>query len=266
MIIIGEKLNSSVKSVKPLMESYDTAAIQDLAKKQVDAGAAYIDINVGMFINDEPERMKWLVDTVAQAVDAPLSIDSPNPLALEAGLKANKNGKPIVNSITNEAKRFNSVLPLIKEYNAAVIALCMDDSGMPETVDDRVKIAESLIEKLTKEGVSIDDIYIDPMIRPIGTGSHYGVVAIDTIRKVRQEFPQVHIACGLSNISFGIPARKLVNQAFLIIAMSSGLDCAIMNPLDRKLMSFVYATEALLGQDDFCMNYLTKFREGLLEL
>jgi cobalamin-dependent methionine synthase I len=265
MIIIGEKLNSSVKSVKPLMENYDAAAIQDLARRQVDAGAAFIDINVGIFINDEPERMKWLVETVTQAVDTPLSIDSPNPLALEAGLKANKNGKPIVNSITNETKRFNSVLPLIKEYDTAVIALCMDDSGMPETVEDRVKIAESLIEKLTKEGVSIEDIYIDPMIRPIGTGSHYGVVAIDTIRKVRQEFPKVHIACGLSNISFGIPARKLVNQAFLIIAMSNGLDCAIMNPLDKKLMSFVYATEALLGQDDFCMNYLTKFREGLLD-
>lgn len=266
MIIIGEKLNSSVKTVKPLMESYDAVAIQDLAKRQVDAGAAFIDINVGMFINDEPERMKWLVETLSQVVDTPLSIDSPNPLALEAGLKANKNGKPIVNSITNETKRFNSVLPLITEYDTAVIALCMDDSGMPETVEDRVKIAEALIEKLTKEGVSIEDIYIDPMIRPIGTGSHYGVVAIDTIRSVRQEFPEVHIACGLSNISFGIPARKLINQAFLIIAMSAGLDGAIMNPLDKKLMSFIYATEALMGQDDFCMNYLTKFREDLLEL
>jgi len=265
MIIIGEKLNSSVKTVKPLMDNYDAAAIRDLARRQVEAGASYIDVNTGMFINDEPERMKWLAETVAGAVDVPLAVDSPNPLAIEAGLKANRHGKPIVNSVTNEESRFRSILPLILKYNAAVIALCMDDSGMPETVEERVRIAGSLIEKLTKEGVSIEDIYIDPMIRPIATGSHYGVVAIETIRKVRQEFPDVHIVCGLSNISFGIPARKLVNQAFLIIAMSAGLDCAIMNPLDKKLMSFVYATEALLGQDDFCMNFLTKYREGLLE-
>jgi 5-methyltetrahydrofolate--homocysteine methyltransferase len=104
------------------------------------------------------------------------------------------------------------------------------------------------------------------MVRPIGTGSHYGTVAIETIRKVKQEFPETHIACGLSNISFGIPARKLVNQAFLIVAMSAGMDGAIMDPLDKKIMSFVYATEALMGQDDYCMNYLTRFREGLLEV
>lgn len=266
MIIIGEKINSSLKAIRPAMESYDTAAIQDLAKRQYEAGAAYIDINAGMFIDDEPERVKWLVETVQAVVDAPLTIDSPNPLALESGLKANKNGKPIINSITDETSRYNAVMPLIAKYNTAVIALCMDDKGMPETVEDRVIIAERLVEKMTKEGVKIEDIYIDPMIRPIGTGSHYGTVAIETIRKVKQEFPDVHIACGLSNISFGIPARKLINQAFLIVAMSAGMDGAIMDPLDKKLMSFIYATEALMGLDDYCMNYLTRFREGLLEI
>jgi 5-methyltetrahydrofolate--homocysteine methyltransferase len=142
----------------------------------------------------------------------------------------------------------------------------MDDKGMPETIQDRVMIAERLIEKLTKEGLSIDDIYIDPMVRPIGTGSHYGVVAIETIRKIKTEFPEVHIACGLSNISFGIPARKLMNQAFLVAAMAAGMDGAILDPLDKKLMSFMYATEALMGMDDYCMNYLTKFREGEIEV
>ncbi len=266
MIIIGEKINSSLKAIRPAMENYDTAAIQDLAKRQYEAGATYIDINAGMFINDEPQKVEWLVNTVQEVVDAPLAIDSPNPLALESGLKANKNGKPLINSITDEKSRFNAVMPLISKYDTGIIALCMDDKGMPETIDERVTIAERLIEKLTKEGMKLEDIYIDPMVRPIGTGSHYGVIAIETIRKVKQEFPEAHIACGLSNISFGIPARKLVNQAFLIIAMSAGMDGAIMDPLDRKLMSFVYATEALMGQDDFCMNYLTRFREGLLEV
>jgi cobalamin-dependent methionine synthase I len=142
----------------------------------------------------------------------------------------------------------------------------MDDRGMPETVDERVTIAERLVEKLTKEGLPLSDIYIDPMVRPIGTGSHYGIIAIETIRKVKAEFPDVHIACGLSNISFGIPARKLVNQAFLVAAMTAGMDGAILDPLDKKLMSFMYATEALLGIDEYCLNYLTKFREGEIEI
>lgn len=266
MIIIGEKINSSLKAIRPAMENYNVSAIQDLAKSQYEAGATFIDINAGMFLQDEPEKVEWLVNTVQEVVDAPLSIDSPNPLALESGLKANKNGKPIINSITDEKARFNSVMPLVTKYNTGIIALCMDDNGMPETTDERVTIAERLIEKITREGVKLEDIYIDPMVRPIGTGSHYGTVAIETIRKVKAEFPQAHIACGLSNISFGIPARKLINQAFLIIAMSAGMDGAIMDPLDKKLMSFVYAAEALIGQDEYCMNYLTKFREGLLEI
>lgn len=266
MIIIGEKINSSLKAIRPAMESYDAAAIQTLAKNQYEAGAVFIDINAGMFIQDEPDRVEWLVNTVQEAVDAPLSIDSPNPLAIEKGLKANKNGKPIINSITDEKVRFDSIMPLVTKYDTGIIALCMDDNGMPETTDERVAIAQRLIEKMTREGVKLEDIYIDPMVRPIGTGSHYGTVAIETIRKVKQEFPQAHIACGLSNISFGIPARKLINQAFLIAAMSAGMDGAILDPLDKKLMSFVYATEALMGQDEYCMNYLTKFREGSLDI
>ena len=266
MIIIGEKINSTLKSVRPAMENYDAGAIQELAKKQYEAGASYIDVNAGMFHNDEPERLVWLVNTVQEVLDAPFAIDSPNPKAIEAALKANKNSKPIINSITDETERFNAVMPLAVQYKTGIIALCMDDTGMPETIDDRVVIAERLIEKLTKAGLQLSDIYIDPMIRPIGTGSHYGVVAIETIRKVKAEFPGVHIACGLSNVSFGIPARKLMNQAFLVAAMTAGMDGAILDPLDKKLMSFMYATQALLGMDDYCMNYITKFREGELEI
>ncbi len=266
MIIIGEKINSTLKAVRPAMENYDAAVIQDLAKRQYEAGANYIDLNAGMFINDEPERLEWLVRTVQEVVDAPLAIDSPNPKALLAGLKANKKGKPVINSITDETERYETVLPLILEYNTGIVALCMDDTGMPETVEDRVKIGDRLIKKMTRLGIGLDDIYIDPMVRPIGTGSHYGVVAIETIRKIKAEYPDVHITCGLSNVSFGIPARKIMNQAFLVAATAAGMDGAILDPLDRKLMTFVYAAEALAGKDDFCMNYLMKFREGMLEV
>ena len=265
MIIIGEKINSTLKAIRPAMESRDKATIIDLAKRQYAAGAAYLDVNAGMFHDQELEILQWLIESIQEETDAPFAIDSPNPKAILTGLKANKNGKPIINSITGEKERFNAILPLILEYKTGVIALCMDDRGMPETYQERVEIARSLIGNLTREGVALSDIYIDPMIRPIGTGAHYGTVALETIRTVKNEYPGVHLACGLSNISFGIPARKVMNQAFLVAAMTCGLDGAILDPLDKKLMTFLYATEALLGIDDFCMNYLTKFREGELE-
>jgi 5-methyltetrahydrofolate--homocysteine methyltransferase len=266
LIIIGEKINSTLKSIRPAMENWDTAAIQDLARRQYEAGASYIDVNAGMFVNDEPERLEWLVRTVNEVVDVPLCIDTPSPVAMERGLKAVTKGKSLVNSITLEKERYRSVLPLVTKFNTGVIALCMDDSGMPETVEHRFKIAQELITGMNREGVKNDDIYIDPMIRPVGTGSHYGTVAIETIRRVKENFPDVHIACGLSNISFGIPARKLINQTFLVCAMQAGMDGAIMDPLDTKIMSFVYATEALLGIDDYCMNFIEKFREGKLDI
>ena len=266
MIIIGEKINSTLKSIRPAMESRDSSAIIDLAKRQRDAGASFIDVNAGMFYDNEIETLEWLIETIQEVVHTPFAIDSPNPKALLAGLKANKNGKPIINSITAEKERLDSVLPLVLEYKTGVIALCMDDRGMPETSKERIEIAESLIKRLTDEGVAMSDIYIDPMIRPIGTGSHYGNVAIDTIRTVKTQYPGVHIACGLSNISFGIPARKIMNQAFLVAAMTAGMDGAILDPLDKKLMTFLYASEALLGLDNYCINYITKFRDGELEV
>ncbi len=266
MIIVGEKLNSTLKAIRPAMENRDTQAIVDLAKKQVEAGASYIDLNAGMFHGTEIEVLTWLVETVQQAVDTPLAIDSPNPEAIKAALRANKNPKPLINSITDETERFNQIAPLLAEHEAGIIALCMDDNGMPECTEDRVRIADSLINKLTKLGVKHSDIYIDPMIRPIGTGSHYGQVAINTMRQVKEKFPEVHIMCGLSNISFGLPARKILNQVFLISAMSAGMDGAILDPLDKKLMTFLYAGEAILGLDDYCLNYLEKFREGLIEV
>ncbi len=264
MIIIGEKINTSRKDIRAAVEAKDVASIQNLAKKQVEAGAHYIDVNCGTFSFEEPELLEWLVNTVQEVVEVPLCIDTPNSEALERALKANRNGKPLINSVTAEKERYNAIFPYVIEYDTSIIALCMDDSGMPETADDRLKIAEGLIESMIKEGVKLDDIYIDPLVRPIGTGSHYGVVALDTIRKVMAEFPGVHTTCGLSNISFGIPARKLVNQAFLIMAIAAGLDSAILDPMDEKLMSFVYAAELLQGKDDFCLNYLTAYREGKL--
>ncbi len=266
MIIIGEKINSTLKSIRPAMEARDKQAIQELALRQVNAGAQYIDVNAGMFHENESEVLKWLIETIQEVTDTPFAIDSPSAQAILTGCETNKSGRPIINSITAEKARYDAIVPLIKRFNAKVIALCMDDTGMPETTEDRVLITRTLIHNLTQEGVALDDIFIDPMVRPIGTGSHYGTIAIETIRQIKTEFPKVHIACGLSNVSFGLPARKILNQTFLVAAMAAGMDGAILDPLDKKLMSFVYATEALLGKDDYCMEFLTKFREGEIEV
>ena len=267
MLIIGEKINSTLKAIRPAIEAYDEATIKQVAKDQFEAGAHIIDINAGTFVDDEPERMAWLAKTVQSVVDAPLAVDSPSAKAMRAGLEANdKKHKPIINSITDESERYKEVAPLIVEFKAAVVGLCMNDEGMPETADDRFKIADSLINKLTKDGVPIEDIYIDPLVRPISTGDHYGHVAIDTIREVKKKYPGVRIACGLSNISFQLPARKLINQAFLVAAVGAGMDGTIIDPLDKKLMAMLYASIALFGRDPFCKNYLKKFRAGEIEV
>jgi 5-methyltetrahydrofolate--homocysteine methyltransferase len=265
MIIIGEKINSTLKAVRPAIENYDAEAIKELARAQTGAGATYLDVNAGMFINDEPKRMQWLVETIQSVVETPFCIDSPRASAIETGCKFNKNGKPIINSITDEKERYESVLPIVLKYGTGIIALCMDDNGMPEDAAGRIAIGERLINKLAKEGVKHEDIYIDPLVRPVGTGSHYGMAAIETIRAIKKNYPDVHIACGLSNVSFGLPNRKLINQTFLVAAMAAGMDGAILDPLDKKLMAFVYSSEAVTGIDDFCVTYLEKFREGMFE-
>ena len=266
MIIIGEKINSSLKAIRPAMEAKNAAAVQDLARRQAEAGADYIDIKCGTFVEKEPELLAWLAETVQAVVDKPLSLDSPNPAAVEKVLKLNLKGKPLVNSITAEKERWEGILPLVTDYKTSVIALCMDDEGMPETAEERFKIAAGMIEELTQKGLALGDIFIDPMVRPIGTGSHYGLVALETIRKVMREFPGIHTVCGLSNISFGLPARKVINQAFLVMAIASGLDAAILDPLDDRLMSLLYASEALQNRDEYCLKFISAFRAGKIEI
>ncbi len=260
MIIIGEKLNSTIPAIRLAIEAYDREAIADLAKKQIMAGATFIDINAGMFQEDEPERLAWMVEVIQEAVDAPLSIDSPNPVAIRQALAVNKNHHVLINSITAEPRRFDDVLPLILEYNTSVIGLCMGTDGIPQTVLERMKIADNLVTNLCKAGMAEKDIYLDPLVLPISTGSENGNIALETIRQMRAEFPKAHIACGLSNISFHLPARQLMNQTFLVAAIYAGLDGAIIDPLDKRLMSMIYASEALFGKDKHCKNYLKEYR------
>jgi cobalamin-dependent methionine synthase I len=247
------------------MEEGNADFIQEIAVAQAQNGADYLDINCGTFVNDEKEKMEWLVSTVQQVTDKPLCIDSPSAIVLEAGLSACKNGKPMINSITAEKDRFADVLPLVIKYRAKLIALCMDDSGIPQTAEARFKIAEQLISNLTAAGMKQDDIYLDPLVQPIATASDAGLAVLDTVTAIKNKYPQVHCICGLSNISFGLPNRPLLNRTFMIQTMARGMDSYILNPTDNKLMGLVYASNALLGNDNFCTKYLKAHRKGLYQ-
>jgi 5-methyltetrahydrofolate--homocysteine methyltransferase len=264
MIIIGELINASRKAIQSAIEAQDAAAIQKVARDQAEAGSDYIDVNAGIFLGKEPEYLKWLVETVQAVTDKPCAIDSPDPLAIAAALSVHK-GTPIINSISLEKERYDKLLPIIAGTGLKVIALCMSDSGMPRTVDDRMKIVDELVGGLVKSNVKLDNIFVDPLVQPLSVNNTFGMEFINTIENIVAAYPGIHTACGLSNISYGLPARKLMNQNFMTMAIAKGLDGAIVNPLDQKMMANIIAAEALAGRDNFCMNYLKAFRAGKLE-
>jgi len=267
VLIVGELINSSREAVRRAIEGRDSAAIQRLALSQAAAGADYIDINCGTRIEDEEETMQWLVQCIQEVCDAPLCIDSPAPGALAAGLEAaQRRDKPLmINSITAEQMRYAAVLPLVRKYKAKVIALLMDDRGMPETAADRIRIADRLIGDLIADGIAPGDIYIDPLGKPISTGSSFGREVLEAVRYISERYPEVHKICGLSNISFGLPNRKILNRIFMIQAMAAGMDAYILDPTDRAMMGLFYGSRALLGYDPYCAGYLKAHRSGLYD-
>jgi 5-methyltetrahydrofolate--homocysteine methyltransferase len=265
MVIIGELINTSRKAIREAVEARNADYIKQVAKQEETAGANYLDVNCGTFVGQEIECMKWLVDTIQQVTEMPLCIDSPDEAVLKAGLTLAKTekGQRMINSITGEEKRFNAVLPLIKEFDAKIIALCIDDAGMPETAEDRLRIASNIVEAMEKEGIKQDDIYLDPLIKPLSANDKYGQSVLHAIMLIKDKYPAVHLTCGLSNISYGFPNRAVLNRLFVVQTMTVGMDGYILNPTDKAMMGMVYGSQALLGQDRFCRKYLKAHRSGL---
>ena len=264
MIIVGELINASRKAIAEAIEKEDAESIQKIATDQRENGADYIDVNAGIFVGKEVDYLKWLTATVQDVVDGPCSIDSPDPKAIEAALAVHK-GTPMINSISLEKERYDALMPLVAGTDYKVVALCMSDEGMPETVDDRMKIADKLVNGLLQNNVALENIYVDPLVQPVGTNSTYGLEFLNAIEKIVTTFKGIHTLCGLSNISFGLPERKFLNQTFMVMAIAKGLDGAIVNPLDNKMMANIITAEALVGKDDYCANYLTAYREKKFE-
>jgi len=266
MLIIGEKINSSRKNIKEMVGSKNKEFIQELAQKQVEGGAQMLDLNIGTIRKSEPEDMKWLVKTVQEAVDVPLCIDSPNHEAINVGLEVYNwdKGKALINSVTAEKERLELILPLVKKYQCSIVALTMNEQGIPQDSKERFKIADELIKKLTGEGIPIEDIYIDPLTLPVSTNIQNSNIALETLSKIKDSYPEVKTIIGLSNISYGLPERRLINQSFVVLAMACGLGAVILDSTDQKIMALIKATNLLLGKDEFCGQYLKAFREGKL--
>jgi len=264
MQIVGELINASRKKIRNEIKEKNYDEIARVAKEQAAHGADFIDVNAGIFVGEEEEYVKWLIETVQENVDQPCCIDTPDPNVLEEAVKVHK-GTPMLNSISLEKDRWDKMLPVLKGTDMKVIALCMSDEGMPYTKDDRMKIASKLINNLTQNGVDLDNIYVDPLVQPIGSGDNFGIEFLQTIEALNEEFKGVHTICGLSNISYGIPKRKQANQTFMTMAITKGLDSAIMNPLDKKMMANIITTETLLGRDPFCEKYMNAYRDGMFE-
>ncbi len=261
--VIGERINTSRKRVQQAVVDKDAQYIVDDVQNQQAAGAAYIDVNAGARIGHESDDMQWLLDTIQPVVTVPLTLDSPDPMVLEMAFQMVQK-TPMINSISLEKERFDAMMPFLEGKNCKIIALCMDDSGMPGSSDDIINRADTLVKELNAIGIDTGSIYIDPLIQPISTDSNKGVMVLDAVRGIKAHYPKIHITGGLSNISYGLPQRKIVNRTFLALMMEAGMDSAIADPLDEKIMAAIKTGDMLLGNDDYCVNFLKGVRAGTI--
>ena len=265
MLVVGELINASRKAIGDAIKAQDRSAIQKVALDQLEAGADYIDVNAGIFVGKEAEYLTWLVQIVQEITDhAPCCIDSPDPKAIEKALAVH-DGVAMINSISLEKERFEAIMPIIAGSDLRVVALCMSDQGMPETADERLAIADKLINDLVRNNVPLDNIYVDPLVQPVSTKDSFGIEFLDAVAGIMTGFKGVHTICGLSNISYGLPLRKQINQNFAVLAISRGLDGLIINPLDKQMMANIIIAETLIGRDSYCGNYLGAYRSGKFE-
>lgn len=259
-VIIGERINpTGRKNVLAALQEGNFDVVRQDALTQVIAGASMLDVNAGVPGADEPALLQEVLRTVMEVTDVPLCIDTANPAALEAALKIYQ-GKALINSTNGEEKSLKAVLPLAKEYGAAVIGLCIDDNGIPATPEARLAVAAKIIERAGQLGIPPTDVIIDPLTLTLGADSQAAGVTLKTIELVVKEFG-VNITAGASNVSFGLPDRKYLNAAFIAMAIHAGLTCPITNPLVPEVKIAVLAADLAMGRDDYGMHWITAYRQ-----
>lgn len=263
MIIIGEKINGSIPSMAKAFQEKNENFIRDCAKRQSEAGADYIDVCASVEESYEVETLKWLIDLVQEVTDTPICIDSPSPYSIVAALPyCNKPG--LVNSVSMEGNKMDVIFPVIAHTKWNCIALLCDDKGIPNSAKDRLRVFSNTMRRAEEFKIDASRLYIDPLVETLATRETTLTTFADCAREIKKQYPNIHVTSGLSNISFGLPSRKLINQAFMVLALSAGMDSAIVDPTNRDMLGMIYAANALLEKDEYCLEYISAYREGLI--
>jgi 5-methyltetrahydrofolate--homocysteine methyltransferase len=260
-VMIGERINPTGRKILAAeMAAGDFRRVESDARAQVAAGAHMLDVNAGIPLADEPAILAKAIQLVQSITDLPLSIDSSIVAALEAGLAVYK-GKALVNSVTGEEERLEAVLPLIKKYGAAVVAISNDETGISEDPDVRFEVAKKIVHRAADYGIPACDVVVDPLVMPIGAINKAGVQVMHLLHRLKNEL-KVNTTCGASNVSFGLPAREAVSATFLTMAIGAGMTSAIMNPLHLEIVKACMAADVMMGHDPDCARWIRKFREA----
>ena len=258
MIIIGEKLNGSIPSVAKAIAEKDADLIRERARMQAEAGATFLDVCASVEEDVEVETLKWMIDLVQEVTDTPICVDSPSAKSCVAAIPFCK--RPgLINSVSLEGDKIDTIFPVIADTDWECVALLCDNDGIPDSVERRMKIFFGIMEKAKQYGIAPSRLHIDPLVVTLGTDQTALTVFADCCRRIKYEYPEIHITSGLSNISFGLPVRKNINQAFMVLAMNAGMDSAIVDPTNKNMIGMIYATNALLERDEYCLDYIGKF-------
>lgn len=264
MIIIGEKLNGSIPSVAKAIADKDAELIRERARKQAEAGATFLDVCASVEEDVEVETLKWMIDLVQEVTDTPICVDSPSAKSCVAAIPfCNRPG--LVNSVSLEGDKIDTIFPVIADTDWECVALLCDNDGIPDSVERRMKVFHGIMEKAKEYGIAPSRLHIDPLVVTLSTDETALTVFADCCRQIKAEYPEIHITSGLSNISFGLPVRKNINQAFMVLAMNAGMDSAIVDPTNKNMIGMIYATNALLERDEYCLNYIGKFQDKPVE-
>lgn len=261
MIIIGEKINGAIPSMARAITEKDASFIRNLAKIQSDAGADFIDVCASVDTSIELETLRWLINLVQEVTDTPICIDSPHARFCAEAIKFCK--RPgLINSVSGEGDKMDIVFPVIADTGWQCVALLCDDSGIPKTAEKRLEVFAHIMKRAEEFCIAPSRLHIDPLVEMLCTSEDGINTIVDVIKKIKNQYPTIHVTGGFSNISFNLPVRKLVNQAFCVLAINAGMDSGILDPTNEDLVGMIYATEALLGKDEYCMQYIGNYRQG----
>lgn len=266
VVVIGESLNATIPAICEAVKTHDAEVIKRVALEQVEADSDYLDLNAQVTGCDEMVDLPWMIETVRSVTNVPLVLDSSNPPAIVHALETIDWGgqMPIISSITNKTGSPETLLPHAAKYNTGIVALLMDDDGITHTAEGRFKICQELVKKSRDAGVPDHNLWIDPLILPLGTDDNVGVISFELLQMMKAEFPEVRTFCGLSNVSFGMPHRALLNRTYVAMLAANGMEGFMINPRVKEMRAMIYAIRALMGEDKQCGRYIQAHRDGVL--